>query len=263
MSEVLNRASMYGESVFTTVLMINGEVKDWEHHFDRFKRGVEYVYGPFTDDEWGASLKNRLEYKFGQESGNKVLRIAVYREQERRALRTSMISIMDLKVQMNSDLYDPKEAKPLSMRIVEGQSRPHWWPSYLKAGNYLQTILSQKIYLKPEDDDLIFASPDGWIWESSVANIFCVRHNKLYTSPVGPNVLEGIMRKKVLEVGFEFFDDVIESAPSVDQLKKADMVFGTNSVRGPFLIGRIDDNSIEYSPELLKKFENLRNKVFP
>lgn len=263
MSELLNRAFMYGESVFTTVLMVNGEVKDWEYHFERFKKGVEYLYGPFTDDEWIASLKNRLEYKLGQEKGDKVLRLAVYREQAKRALRSSMISIMDLKVQMNAEVYEPREARPLNMRIVEGKSKPHWWPSYLKSGNYLETILAQKIHLKPSDDDLIFASPDGWVWESSVANIFCVRHNKLYTSPAGPNVLEGIMRRKILEVGFEFFDDVIESAPTIDQIKKSDMIFGTNSVRGPFLIGRIDDNSIEYSSELLDKFEKLKARVFP
>lgn len=263
MSEMLNRAFMYGESIFTTVLMINGEVKDWEYHFERFKKGVDYLYGPFTDDEWVASLKNRLEYKLGQENGDKVLRICVYREQEKRALRGTMISIMDLKVQMSAEIYGPREPRPLSMRVVEGQSRPAWWPSYLKVGNYLETILSQKIHLKPEDDDLIFVSPDGWVRESSVANIFCVRHNKLYTPATGPNVLEGIMRRKVLEVGFDFFDDVIESAPTIEQLRKADMVFGTNSVRGPFLIGRIDDISIEYSPEILEKFDKLKARVFP
>jgi 4-amino-4-deoxychorismate lyase len=262
MSDTLNRAFMYGESIFTTMLMINGKVRDWEHHFERFRKGVDYLYGPFTDDEWVASLKNRLEYKIGQENGNKVLRLAVYREQARRSLRSAMISIMDLKIQMNVEVYEPREVKALSMRTVEGIARPQWWPSFLKVGNYLETILSQKIHLKPEDDDLIFTSPDGWVWESSVANIFCVRNNKLYTPPVGPNVLDGIMRRNVIEVGFDFFDDVIESAPTSEQLKKADAIFGTNSVRGPFLIGRIDDKSIEYSHEFVEKFEKLKARVF-
>ena len=62
--------------------------------------------------------------------------------------------------------------------------------------------------------------------------------------------------------GFDFFDDVIESAPTSEQLKKADAVFGTNSVRGPFLIGRIDDKNIEYSHEFVEKFEKLKARVF-
>lgn len=263
MSDSLNRAFMYGESIFTTMLMINGQVKDWDLHFDRFKKGVEYVYGPFTDEEWTASFKNRLEYKLGQESGDKVIRLAVYREQARRSLRSAMISMMDLKIQMNVEVYAPREPKPLSMITVQGSARPHWWPSYIKAGNYFETILSQRVNLKPEDDDLIFTSAEGWIWESSVANIFCVRKNKLYTAPCGPNVLDGVMRRKVLEVGFDFFDDVSETYTTVEQLKKADAIFGTNSVRGPFLIGRIDDYTIEYSKEFLEKFERLRARFFP
>ncbi len=47
--ESQNRAFMYGESVFTTMRMINGEMKDWSLHFDRMRRGDEFVYGPFTD----------------------------------------------------------------------------------------------------------------------------------------------------------------------------------------------------------------------
>ncbi len=263
MSETHNRAFMYGESIFTTMLMINGRVTNWEHHFERFKKGVEYVYGPFTDDEWSASLKNRLEYKIGQENGDKVLRLCAYRELEKRSLRGSMISIMDLKLQMNVEPYEPRSViKPLNMRTVVGISKPHWWPDYIKAGNYLETILAQKINLRPEDDDLIFTSQDGWVWESSVANIFCVRHNKLYTAPSGPNVLDGVMRAKVLELAGDFFEDTIETFSTVEQLKKADAIFGTNSIKGPFLIGSVDDHKITYTNDFLEKFERLQARIF-
>jgi len=253
---------MYGESVFTTMLMVDGQVKDWEHHFDRFKKGVEYLYGPFTDDEWIAPLKNRAEYKIGQEKGDKVLRLTAYREQQR-GLRSPMISVMDLRMAVQPHTYEPREVRHLNMRTAQGNPRPHWWPSFLKVGNYLETIIAQKINLKGDDDDLIFVSPEGLVWESSVANIFCVRHNKLYTAPVGPNVLDGVMRRKVLEVASEFFDDVIEVSSQIDQLQNADAVFGTNSIRGPFLVGKINDTKLEYSSDFIHRFENLKLRVFP
>lgn len=255
---------MYGESVFTTMRMIDGNLKDWDLHFDRLKRGVEFVYGPFTDgDEWKAKLKNRFEGVVQDLSGDKVIRLTVYREQARGLLRTGLISVQDLKIHLNHSVFDPArvDERPLKLRTCSISKRPHWWPSYLKAGMYLETILSQKMYLKPGDDDLLFLSQEDTVLESSVANIFIVRHNKLYTAPTGPNVLDGVMRKKVCSVALGYFEDFQESETTMEQLLKADAVFGSNSVRGLFLVDRIDDYEITYSEEFLEKFEKIKYRV--
>lgn len=256
---------MYGESVFTTLRMLNGRMIDWEHHFDRLRRGVEFVYGPFTDgDEWVAIFKNLLEAKCQAESGDKVLRFTIYREQARGLRRTGLISITDLKIHLSSSVYDKSRSEGafLKLRTTPANFKPIWWPSYLKAGNYLDTILTQKICLKGNDDDLLFISGDGRVLESSVANIFVVRHNKIYTAPTGPNVLDGIMRRKVVEAAPQFFEEVWESATTLEQLYKADAIFGTNSVRGLFLVDRVDDYELTYSQDFLNKIEQLRARVF-
>lgn len=255
---------MYGESVFTTMRMIDGVVKDWNLHFERMRRGVEFVYGPFTDDkDWVAILKNRMEGTFQDLTGDKVVRLTVYREQARGLIKTGLISSQDLKININHSVFDLSriDDRPLKLRTCGISKRPHWWPPYLKTGNYLETILSQKIYLKPGDDDVLFLDAKDQILESSVANIFVVRHNKLYTAPTGPNVLEGVMRRKVCDVAMDYFNDFEESETSMDQLLKADAVFGSNSVRGLFLVDRIDDNEITYTEEFIRKFELLKNRV--
>ncbi|WP_408097601.1 aminotransferase class IV [Peredibacter sp. HCB2-198] len=264
MLETHNRAFMYGESVFTTVRMLNGELKDWEYHFDRLRKGTEFLYGPFTDaDEWVALFKNMLETRMLSESGDRVLRITVYREQQGRGLvRSGLISVTDLKLHLSSTHFDKLRTEGVfKLRTCPAIMRPRWWPSYLKAGNYLETILAQKIYLTEIDDDLLFLAPDDTILESSVANIFVVRHDKLFTPPPGPNVLEGVMRKKILEVSREFFKDTEEVASRIEQVFKADLVFGSNSVRGLFLVDHIDGNELKYSQAMLDKFEMLKARV--
>ncbi len=265
MTENINRAFMYGESVFTTLRMIDGRLCDWDYHFDRLKRGVEFVYGPFTDaDEWALNLRTRIETRLFTETGDKVIRLTVYREQSRGLIRTSLISVAGLRIQINASPYEPQrsEGKMLSLRTCAAPLRPYWWPGYLKAGDYLETILCQKQFMKPGDDDVLFLSQNDTVLESSVANIFVVRHNKLYTAPTGPNVLEGIMRRKVIETYELIFDEFEESETTIEQLFHADAVFGTNSVRGPFLIARIDDREYAYDQEFLKKFDILRKRVF-
>jgi branched-subunit amino acid aminotransferase/4-amino-4-deoxychorismate lyase len=265
MIESLNRAFMYGESVFTTLRMLNGYPQDWELHYERLRAGVDFVYGPFTEGEdWAPLFRNRLESLWNLESGDKVVRITVYREQARGQLRSSLISCMDLKLHINAAPFDPARAiyRPLNLRTCSAIQRPHWWPGYLKAGNYLPTILSQKMFLQPGDDDLLFLSPADTVLSSSVANIFVVKNNKLFTPPIGPNVLDGVMRSKVISAAYDFFDECYERTTELDQLFRADAVFGTNSVRGPFLIGKIDDHEINYDQGFINKFDVLRSKVW-
>lgn len=256
---------MYGESVFTTMRMVDGEMKDWHFHFDRLKRGVEFLYGPFTDsDDWPILLRDRIEAKFSDISGDKVVRITIYREGTRGVLRSGIVSTSDLKIHFSSSILDKSrfENKMLKLRTCPQVPRPHWWPSFLKAGNYLETILSQKIYMKPEDDDVLFLSGTDTVLESSIANVFVVKDNILYTAPTGPNVLDGVMRRKVLNVGMNYFNYVLETEITMEQLLKADAVFGSNSVRGLFLVDRVDDYEITYTKEFLNKFEFLNREVF-
>ena len=195
---------------------------------------------------------------------DKVLRLTVFRDQNRGLLRLGPISVTDLSVHVNYSALDPTryQEKNIKLRTAPAPERPHWWPSFLKAGNYLDTILRQKMYLQPGDDDLLFLSSSDTILESSVANLFVVRHNKLYTPPLGPNVLDGVMRKKVISVAGNFFDEINEVETTMEQLYKADAVFGTNSIRGIFLIDRIDGHELNCPEDFLKKFNLMKASVF-
>lgn len=254
---------MYGESVFTTMRMVNGDLQDWSRHFERLRKGVEFLYGPFLEGhEWFHLLKNRLDSRLLGQEGDKVVRLTVYREQARGLLKSPVISVHDLKLHIHfSDLDSSRfENKRLKLRSCPVIRKPAWWPSYLKAGNYLETILCQKVHMKEGDDDILFLNGTD-VLESSVANIFSVRKNVLYTAPPGPNVLEGIMRQKVLECAHEFFERVQETPVMLENILKADAVFGSNSVRGLFLVDRIDDYEITYSESFLEKFRVMGKRV--
>jgi branched-subunit amino acid aminotransferase/4-amino-4-deoxychorismate lyase len=240
--------------------MIDGHVRDWELHFERLRLGAEYLYGPFTDDHGHSlKLKDRLESAIHHEAGNKVIRLTIYGHQARGLRGMRNFSIGDLKIHLSASLFEPNRVEgALRLRTCAATMRPNWWPSYLKAGSYLDVILAQRHHLRERDDDLLFLSPDDTLLESSVANVFVVRHNRLYTAPLGPNVLDGIMRRKVLDLGPMIFDEVIEEASSMEQARKADAVFGTNSVRGPFLISSIDDYQLPTDKDFMEKFGLLR-----
>ena len=255
---------MYGESVFTTLRMIDGVLQDWDLHFDRLKKSVEFVYGPFQDDlGWVVTLKKELEKGFDALKGDKVIRATLFLGKSRGLIKAPLNSILELKIDFIITEFDKTNDvdRKYKLRSCPVNPRPHWWPAFLKSGNYLETILTQKKYLEPQDDDLLFVSSCNTILESSVANIFVVRGKTLYTSPVGPNVLDGVMRKKVIAVARDYFDDFFEVETSMAQLQDCSAIFGTNSVRGLFLVDHLDDHEINYSEAFMDKFRLLRSRV--
>ena len=255
---------MYGESVFTTMRMSDSRVLDWDLHFDRLKRGVEFLFGPFSHgDQFGDQLRERLENCWQRESGDKILRLTLYRDQEQRGLiRPIHTSVSDLRLHLAASVLDPaRNDDSLSLRTCSAPVMPDWWPSYLKAGSYLHTIIAQKLFLKPGDDDLLYLSKNDTVTESSVANIFIVRNNKLFTAPPGPQVLEGVMRKKVLNLYGGFFSGCDEDASSLEQLYKADAVFATNSIRGLMIIGKVDNRELKLSNEMKEKLFEFKKRL--
>ena len=256
---------MYGESVFTTLRMENGILMDWEMHFERLRNGVEFVYGPFSEGtQWIHLLRDRLDNALTDLEGNRIVRLTIYREQHVRGLfLNTMCSVTDLRIHVHTAPIDPAihVERWVKLRTCPVNRKPSWWPSFLKAGNYLNTILSQKIYLQQGDDDLLFLSERNTVLETSVSNIFVVSHGRLFTPPAGPDVLEGVMRRKVLNLAPVYFTSVSETETTLDQLLKAEGVFCSNSIRGLFLVDRIDDHEITYKEECLEKFRSLKDKV--
>lgn len=256
MSESINRAFMYGESVFTTMRVASGYLQEWNYHFERLKKGVSFVFGPFSEGiDWEMVLERRLQKELFSGTGDGVLRLTVFLMGERGLKQRSPVSVQELMIDVK--LSAPSTThKSFSLRTCQAAPKPAWWPEYLKAGNYLETILAQKLFLQEGDDDLLFLTPHDKVLETSIANIFFVKDKKFFTPPAGPQVLAGVMRRKVLE---SIDCEIVEA--SIDQLLAAEAVFATNSVRGPFLIDRIDGTEYTHDQEFLNEFELLRKRV--
>ena len=241
-----NRALLYGEAVFTTMRMIAGSVKEWDSHFQRLKQGIDFVYGPIESWHW-SPFRLSLEEKLKSFTGNQVLRVAI-RLKELHPSASMALTVDNLVVEITTREIPKENRFPIKLRSIKQSARPDYWPSFLKSANSLE-------------DDLLFLNEEGLIQESSIANIFIIREGKLLTPKLGANVLDGIMRRKVLKIASNFFKEVHEVDILFNESFTADAIFLTNSVRGPFLVDRIDQFAISYPNDFLKKFADIKELV--
>lgn len=116
--------------------------------------------------------------------------------------------------------------------------------SSIKSVNWLTKMLALREIAEKECFDGIFLNHQGYVTETSKANLFWVKDKKIKTAPVNAGLLPGITREVILELikkeGFEMGEELIRP----DDLKKVSEIFITNSVMEVMPVVAIDGTSI-------------------
>ena len=116
--------------------------------------------------------------------------------------------------------------------------------SSMKTLAYLDPVLSLQEARAKGADDALLLSPTGSIACTSMANLFILNQNRLSTPALDGNILPGIMRRALLEVAPHLGLDVSEGDCSLEELRKADLVMASNSVRLITKITQIDGKAV-------------------
>ncbi len=102
--------------------------------------------------------------------------------------------------------------------------------SNIKHNNFLPYVMAALHSKKQKWNDAILLNTDNRICDSTIANIFLIKDNKIYTPALDEGCIAGIMRKTILHHLATNSYKVYETRFSVDDLLNADEVFLTNSI---------------------------------
>ena len=130
---------------------------------------------------------------------------------------------------------------------VERTSRRALDPA-VKSGNYLNNILALDEARRRGAYEALLCDARGRVAEGSTCNVFAVRGGVLSTPSLEVGVLAGITRMRTLELARADGLAVIEGELWPDELRAADEIFLTSSIRGVMPVGRIDDRPIPIGP---------------
>ena len=90
----------------------------------------------------------------------------------------------------------------------------------------------------------LLVGADGVVLEASRANLFIVRDGELITPPLDGEILPGVARGGVLEVAAECGFGIAERAVGLGELRSADEVFLTGSLRGVEPVRAIEGEAV-------------------
>ena len=109
--------------------------------------------------------------------------------------------------------------------------------------------------------DAIILNDDKNIVETSIANIFLVKNNVLYTPALSQGCIAGIMRQMVLQIAKLQKIVCSEVVISVEDLYTADEIFITNAVRGIRWVASINDNTFTENKMAIKLYNSIQQNI--
>ena len=141
---------------------------------------------------------------------------------------------------------------------------PDTFPAMAKSsGNYLNSQLMKLEALANGYTEGIALDVNGTVSEGSGENIFVVRDNTIYTSPLGSAILPGVTRDSVLTLAKELGYTIIEMAIPREMLYIADEVFFSGTAAEITPIRSIDKIiiGVGHAGPVTKKLQNAFFKI--
>jgi branched-chain amino acid aminotransferase len=253
---VESRSFRYGDGLFETMRLYKGEIINADFHFERLFAGMkllEFEVPAYFSVNYFIETVNKLLSK------NSILehariRLMVFRGEE------GLFEIESNSINYVLETFPLPEKIELNeeglvMDVFTDAAKSCDKFSNIKSSNYLPSIMAARFAKKNNLDDAIILNAFGRFCESSIANIFIVKDNKIFTPALSEGCVAGVMRRWMIE------NFAIQEKPlSLEELLSADELFLTNSIQ---LIKWVKQfRSKTYGNEKVKEiFENVVERL--
>ncbi len=252
---LLSRGFAFGYGVFETMKFLGGAPCFFEEHLLRLKRGIE-----------GAGLDVALD-------------VAALRAQACELFLAEGVLDGVFKIVISDTVNSPRlamfvrskglvpEPQPSRLRLSGVVKASQAFTSRHKSLNYMESVLELEKAKAAGFDECVFQNEFGKLTECSVANLFFVRDGILNTPALQCGLLDGIVRRKVIEIARGMGVSVEEGQFTPGDLREASECFLTSSGAGPRSVMSFEERSglfanfsVGLLPELRTAYLNLERE---
>ena len=246
-----------GEGLFETIKVHQSIAPHAKLHWQRMRKnasllGIRFELG-FT--EWDKRLLCCIQdtnIKTG------VIKVILTGGSAPRGLTASGVNPL-LMITASSDTPTPGP-----LHLIPGQwLRDAKNPIYqYKSINYLEAIMARRAAIAAGADDVLFFNLDHHATETTVANLFIIKDNQLYTPLLSDGVLAGITRGRLLKLCGQVGIGCQERSIDINLLIQAEAVFVTNSIVGIQSVKLFNQTIFKTNHPLIAVLQNALETTF-
>jgi len=234
-----NRGLRYGDGLFETILVRNGKIVFESLHYDRLFHGLAVLQFPlppyFTRDWLTASILTLC-------NKNKVAAAARVRLNVFRGNGTLFETEAETPmVVMEADALAPDylqlNARGWTIGVYTEARKSCDLLANLKSNNYLPYVMAARYARQNGFHDCLLLNTHNRLCDSTIANLFWVKDQHVFTPPLTEGCVAGVMRRfLVQQLQGENFP-VTEKPVTTEELLQADELLLTNSLFGIRWVG--------------------------
>ena len=227
-----NRGLRYGDGVFETMKYSNGKLIFADEHFARLWKGMQLLQFDipklFTPSILQEEILQLLK-KNGHQSNARV-RITICRGDG--GLYDAIDHRPNYMLQTWVLLSDngTLNSNGLVLGIYEDAQKSCDKFCNIKHNNYLPYVMAALHAKQQKWNDAIILNTSGNVCDTTIANIFFIKDDVLYTPSLSEGCVAGVLRKVLINTLKQEGYAIIEKKIIVDELLAADEVFLTNSI---------------------------------
>ena len=248
-----NRGLSYGDGLFETIKMSNGKLLFEDDHFARLWKGLKVLqfdlpkhFSPDNLQEQILALATKNNHLTSAR-----IRLNVFRGDG--GLYDAINHAPNYFIQSwqlpenNGDL----NSNGLVLGIYAEVKKTYDILSNLKHNNYLLYVMGALHAKKEKWNDAIILNSANRICDTTIANIFIIKDEIIYTPPLTEACVAGVMRNYIVRNSKSSGFELIEKELTEEDVLNADEVFITNTIRNIQWVQSINDKT--YSNTIVKK----------
>lgn len=238
-----NRSYRYGDGLFETIKVIDQNISLEKFHFERFFGGLKKMEFKIPALLTTENLKQQILLLCKKNKCNSLARVRLSVFRGNGGINES-----------NDDLQYVIECWPVNESVNQLNENGFVIDLYpearkscdkfstLKSANYLPYVMAARYAKENKLNDCLLLNIHERIADSTIANIFLIKDQKLFTPPLSEGCVDGVMRRFIIEQ-YEVNETVLTS----NDILSADELFLTNAVYGIRWVGQFRDKTYRHS----------------
>ena len=258
-----SRGLMYGDGTFETLRTYSGQTLFLDKHLDRLISGLKTL-AISTPPEIQINKLKPLVSQLLEENNlsDAIIRLQVWRGGKRGYRPDPEVrSHFSVTASPCPETFNPPKIVSVERKRIPSDALP----SNCKHSNGINYILAAQEAEEKGGDDALLQTIDGWISETTIANIFWIKGDRVFTPSTHCDLLAGITRNIVLDL-IKQYDSLKlnEGTFELDHILDADGAWICNSVREIVPVKQIDEHTLDVNhqaiAELKRRFIHFRDE---
>ncbi len=252
---VTNRGLMYGDGCFETFCAYQGQFFKLSEHLQRLKAGLDYLNIDYPEKLTFGKIQPVLQQLLQRNNlmqTDAIIRVQVWRTGSRGYTTDSRHSGFAVIASAH-----PQKKKSYHLCTVPTRRIPSAaLPAKYKFTNGLNYIIAAREAHNKGADDALMQTMDNVLSETTVANIFWLTDDQVFTPSEECDVLAGITRDEIIRCLTKRMNRRVETGRyQLDEIIKADAVWICNSVKEVAPVKQIDNTYFNISNPFLNKLQ--------